>query len=55
MRLGVASQKNVIPAAAFEPVRLLTHMPSTMSIRESPNMLVEMAVKRRGKPIWENA
>src|SRR6476620_5680329 len=52
---GSTSQKKDIPAAALEPVSDLTHIDSTMSITESPNMLVETPVNRRPKPFCANA
>src|SRR6478672_8644832 len=52
---GSTSQKKVIPAAPLEPVSDLTHIASTISITESPNMLVERPVNRRPKPFCANA
>src|SRR6478672_2380518 len=52
---GSASQKKVTPAAALEPVSDLTHMLSTMSISESPNMLADSPANSRGNPCWVNA
>src|SRR6478609_11746224 len=52
---GSASQKKVTPAAALEPVSDLTHMLSTMSISESPNMLADRPANSRRNPCWVNA
>src|SRR6478609_8469912 len=52
---GSASQKKVTPAAALEPVSDLTHMLSTMSISESPNMLADSPANSRRNPCWVNA
>ena len=48
-------KKKVRPAAPLEPVRLFTQMASTISIRESPSMLVNRPANSRGKPRWRNA
>jgi hypothetical protein len=48
-------KKNVRPAAPLDPVRLLTQMASTMSISESPSMLVNSPANNSGNPRCRNA
>ena len=52
---GAVIHRKVSPAAALEPVSVFTHMLSTISISESPTMLIARPANSRGKPGTRNA